>query len=409
MAQIEFNEFDFRKVHPIKLPFAEKYIYDVDNIFYADTGLLDARQTNMFFQEAGRMLINAINLFCDGYFDCAFYSLRQSFEISVTSLYLNENKSIIDKGNKKQSGFEQHTMVKSLKEQLEDYKELREGLLKPYFEKLRSIMEKMNKYIHKQGFSTMYTMRYSFEGRKTYKEEQLIKFFTYCLKACIGAVAIWRIVIDPMPALLNDETIFRKTREMITEPYSDEFIETYIGNDIFELYKQSTLYKEYYQYFNQYEEQNEAVFYLIHYQCINRNNLDDIYKQIHLLDIKERIAVLFITFSEHITNIIFGNGLFNFTSNIVFKGDDKSITYGEGIYDNYFKEHDINQPYKGGFISRFKFKNENVIVIHNELFLAEELSAFNLINEKCADYLQKENDNFNRIIDEYTNTNQQKM
>lgn len=142
MAQIEFNEFDFRKVHPIKLPFAEKYIYDVDNIFYADTGLLDARQTNMFFQEAGRMLINAINLFCDGYFDCAFYSLRQSFEISVTSLYLNENKSIIDKWNKKQSGFEQHTMVKSLKEQLEDYKELREGLLKPYFEKLRSIMEK---------------------------------------------------------------------------------------------------------------------------------------------------------------------------------------------------------------------------------------------------------------------------
>ena len=69
----------------------------------------------MFFQEAGRMLINAINLFCDGYFDCAFYSLRQSFEISVTSLYLNENKSIIDKWNKKQSGFEQHTMVKILK------------------------------------------------------------------------------------------------------------------------------------------------------------------------------------------------------------------------------------------------------------------------------------------------------
>ena len=97
MAQIEFNEFDFRKVHPIKLPFAEKYIYDVDNIFYADTGLLDARQTNMFFQEAGRMLINAINLFCDGYFDCAFYSLRQSFEISVSSLYLNEKPNLVFK------------------------------------------------------------------------------------------------------------------------------------------------------------------------------------------------------------------------------------------------------------------------------------------------------------------------
>ena len=83
MAEIEFNEFDFRKIHPIKLPFAEKYIYDIDYIFFADTGRWDARQTNMFFQEAGRMLVNAIHLFCQGYFDCAFYCLRQSFEISV--------------------------------------------------------------------------------------------------------------------------------------------------------------------------------------------------------------------------------------------------------------------------------------------------------------------------------------
>ena len=28
----------------------------------------------------------------------------------------------------------------------------------------------------------MYTMRYSFEGRKIYKEEQLIKFFTLLFK-----------------------------------------------------------------------------------------------------------------------------------------------------------------------------------------------------------------------------------
>ena len=82
-------------------------------------------------------------------------------------------------------------MVKSLKEQLKDYKELREGLLKPYFEKLRSIMEKMNKYIHKQGFSTMYTMRYSFEGRKIYKEEQLIKIFHLLFKRLVLVLLLY--------------------------------------------------------------------------------------------------------------------------------------------------------------------------------------------------------------------------
>lgn len=33
MAQIEFNEFDFRKVHPIKLPFAEN-TYMMLTIFF---------------------------------------------------------------------------------------------------------------------------------------------------------------------------------------------------------------------------------------------------------------------------------------------------------------------------------------------------------------------------------------
>ncbi|MCI1648582.1 MAG: hypothetical protein LKI39_16425 [Bacteroides sp.] len=405
MAQVNFNKLDFRKVDPIKLPFAEKYIYDIDYIFFADTGIWDARQTNIFFQEAGKMLINAINLFCDGYFDCAFYSLRQSYEISVTSLYLNENKDDIEKWNKKQKGFEQHTMVKSLKDQFNDYQELREGLLKPYFDKLRIIMENMNKYIHKQGFSTMYTTRYSFEGRKAYKEEKLVDFFTYCLKACIGAVAVWRIILDPMPVLLNDETIARKTREMCPEPYSDEFIEMYIGQEAIENYKKSTLYQEYYKYFNQFEEQNEAIFNIIHYQYINKNDFEDILKQIHLLTIQDRIAVLFMLASEHIVRVIFRKGIFCYTSNINLRGNDSSIIYENGAYSDFFEKGDINQIYKGGFISRFSFADEYVLVIHNELFADNELTTFNLINEQLAELLKKENDQLQKQIDAYILSN----
>lgn len=402
MAQVNLNDFDFRKVHPINFHFAEKYLSDINYIFFANTGIWGACQTNVFFQEAGRMLVNAINLFCDGYFDCAFYSLRQSFEISVTSIYLNKNKDDIEKWNKRQSGFEQNTMVKSLKVQFDNYKELREGLLKPYFDKLREIMENINKYIHKQGFATMYTTRYSFDGRKVYKEEKLVDFFTNCLKSCIGAVAVWRIVLDPMPALLNDETIFKKTCEMCSEPYSNEFIEMYIGQDVFENYKKSTLYQEYYNYFNKFEEQNESVFYIIHYQCINRNNFEDILKQMHLLSIQDRIAVLFIIASEYIVNVIFGNGISCYTCNINLNGNDNnSFTYGGGIYNDYFEKGDINQVYEGGYISRFLFANEYVLIIHNEMFADIELTSFNFINELLAELFQKENDQFQTQIDNY--------
>lgn len=401
MPEINFDEFDFRKIHPIKLPFAEKYIYDINYIFFADTGIWDARQTNMFFQEAGRMLVNAINLFCKGYFDCAFYCLRQSFEISVTSLYLNENKDVIKQWNKRQNGFEQNNMIKSLKKQSDDYKELREGVLASYFDWLRTVMEKMNKYIHKQGFSTMYTMRYSFEGRKIYKEEKLIIFFTYCLKACIGAVAVWRIVLDPMPALLNDKTIFRKTGEMLTEPYSDEFIDEYIGRKVFEQYKLSTLYQEYYKYFNQFEEQNEAIFNIIHYQVINRNDLDEICKQMHLLNIQDRIAVLFIMLSPHIVRVIFGHGAFCYSCNLKLNGSDQSITYGNGVYDKYFQHGDINQAYQNAYISRFTFNSECIIILHNNLFSDAELTTFHFLREQFAGLLQEESEEFNKLIDKY--------
>ena len=287
---------------------------------------------------------------------------------------------------------------------MDDYKELRDGLLKSYFDKLRNTMEKMNKYIHKQGFSTMYSMRNSFDGRKIYKEENLINTFTNCLKSCIGAVAVWRIVLDPMPALLNDETIFRKTREMIAEPYSDDFIDMYIGRDVFELYKQSTIYQDYYKYFNQFEEQNEGIFYITHYQVIDRNKFREIEKQMYLLTMQERVAVLFTLASNHIVRVIFESGhLYN--SNIKIKGNDTSYIIGYGVYDEYFQNADVNQPYKGANISRFKFHKEFVTTIHNELFSETELEAYKYISEMLGESLQKESDETNRLANDFLKSN----
>ena len=79
------------KVRKFALPNATKYIWDIDNITWAETGLIDAFGTNRFFDEASQMIANSIYLFQEVFFDAAFYSLRQSIEISIGTLYLTAN------------------------------------------------------------------------------------------------------------------------------------------------------------------------------------------------------------------------------------------------------------------------------------------------------------------------------
>ena len=46
----------------------------------------------VFFAEATQLLINSIFLYEEGYFDCAFYSVRQASEVFNAMLYLSEDK-----------------------------------------------------------------------------------------------------------------------------------------------------------------------------------------------------------------------------------------------------------------------------------------------------------------------------
>jgi len=65
---------------PQQIPNKEKYYHDLTNIEQSWTGRIDVMLANTFIQEAAQLIVNAIALFEHGYFDCAFYSLRQSLE-----------------------------------------------------------------------------------------------------------------------------------------------------------------------------------------------------------------------------------------------------------------------------------------------------------------------------------------
>jgi len=62
-------------IRPLPLPNKEKYYFDLLNIERSWSGRIGVAMVNAFIMEADQQLINAIELFEQGYFDCAYYSL----------------------------------------------------------------------------------------------------------------------------------------------------------------------------------------------------------------------------------------------------------------------------------------------------------------------------------------------
>lgn len=116
-------ETDRWKVRKFVLPNASDYLCDIDNITWAGTGLIDALGVNRFFEEASQMIANSVFLFQEGFFDAAFYSLRQSIEISLDTLYLTANPEKIKEWKKLEPGFESGKMAKYLQEHEPVFKE----------------------------------------------------------------------------------------------------------------------------------------------------------------------------------------------------------------------------------------------------------------------------------------------
>lgn len=61
-----------QNLRPLKLENKEKYYYDLVNIEHSWSGRMDINIGNTFIMEAEQQLINAIELFEMGYFDCAY-------------------------------------------------------------------------------------------------------------------------------------------------------------------------------------------------------------------------------------------------------------------------------------------------------------------------------------------------
>lgn len=369
----------FEHLIPEEYSQGDEHLWALYNIENAMVGVVGAMHSNVFFSEACHLIANAISLFRMGYFDCAFYSLRSALELSIGTLYITEKgEDEIKKWAKQEDGFEQGNMVKYLKNNASIYSNMRDVMC-DYFENIRNIQLRLNKYIHKQGLSTFYGFH---AGKMDVKiRKKRLNDFDDFVTHCIGAVAVYRLAIDPLPIILSDEKLMYKSPDFITEPYSDDFIKKYIGLKHIECYKKTQIYKDYYTYINNKETQNEGVFMLIHGAYYDRNYNNVILEQFHLLSFYEQMAVAFFSVSTKISDLILNNIFYS--SDIKSKRVSGGITIGEAFYNELFEKYPNEKTieYYNVFLTRVRVCDEWEYIEHNEILDAKELETLSQMAE----------------------------
>lgn len=393
----------FYQVAPIDFPQGENYISDIEFLTMSSNGIIDAQIANMTLNESCMMLINAVKVFQLGFFDCAFYSLRQTIELSLSGIYLSSDKNKIKSWNNWEKGFEKAAMIQELKKEDPDYKNIKEEL-SFYFNELRETQLEIDKYVHKQGFTTFYT----YHGRTAdYHTKHIRKLqcdFERYLKECIGAVAIYRLVIDPLPLLLMDEDIEMRTPDFITEPFGARFIENYIPEDVVKAYKQTEIYKGYYDDLSKREKQNDAVYALIHWSSINREKLEDYSNQAHLLSFHDKLALIITILSPKVTNCYLMNGcLWYHTENESQRGR-LSITFGNDYFQQFFHDDsNYNLPFENVFISKCLAFGETHYFEHNTPLVQQEIALI----ENSVFELNKNYEETNKRLQDWFNIQMQ--
>lgn len=378
------NHKENENIIPNSLPDKEQYYFDLMNIEDSFTGRLDVMFSNDFFREASQLIINAITLYEKGYFDCAFYSLRQSLEISTTIVYFvdddEENRKIEIKKWRNQERFpQQGQMLNQLQNRKKEFSNIKEKM-SSYFEEVEQTKRSLNKYVHKQGFDKFYIHRKNPFGKKFDETKMLLDFESSLIKS-IGAVAVFRLAIDPMPLLLNDVSIYRRTVQLMTDSYSDSFIEKYIGLEHINAYKETDLYKGHYDYFIQNEEMSPAVTDLVKDNFFNRENFDEIIKQKHLLGPHELVCVALFSFSDIIAKIYCIGGFHFYFSNT--KSKKSKIGWSSEdfkVFKNSTEKY--NRKYDEAYLSLFKKWDEEYFIEHNELFTELEINALEKLSTR---------------------------
>lgn len=363
---------------PVELTNKEKYFRDVSNIRYSFSGRVENELIiNIFIAEGAKLLINAIALFELGYFDCAYYSLRSAVDFSTTMVFLadmpSSEKDEYFRNWKDGGDFAmRNEMIKLLTQRGNVFADMK-SKMGDFFSDARELSQKLNKYVHKQGYHNLYVVANNpINAQKS--RADFINVFEYYLKKCIGVVAVMRLATDPFPILLMDEEILFRCFDSVTEPYDEGFIIEYIGEKTINDYKKTDLYVGYYEWFMGMEKRNEATNYVLRDKFINTMMKDQILAQIQLLPTDYAVSATIALACSKVVKVyppcIL---LFFFTERKSNRrGGICSVSTFEGFSKNSCK---YNQAYDEAYISVFSYKDNDYYAEHNEVLSNDEIKC----------------------------------
>lgn len=392
-----FKYSEWRKNENIKryeIPNVENYFEDLTNIEHSFSGRMDVPLANTFIMEAVQLVVNSISLFELGYFDNAYYSLREAIEISTTIVYLSD---MPDKERREKMEDWKNTkdfpMQGQMLNQLYKYgiviSDMKEKM-KSFFDEIKNIGKKINKCIHKQRLRFFYVSRNHPINMKK-DDKVFIENHVDFLEKTIGIIAVMRLAIDPYPVLLMDEEILLRCFDSMTEAYKNEFVEKYITNETLKDYKKTEMYINHYNRHSTEEKKNYAVFDIMKHQVIDTTKRKEILSQIHLLDNTDKIATYIALISKKVVKIYtYGGFQMYFTDR---KTNRKELSW-DGMEFKQFEESNekFNQNYDEVFISVFTYnigdnKQESFFVEHNKCLNDYDI---NLIKELSVDKIKED-------------------
>ena len=375
------------------LPEHDKLINIIRELFPA-TGIAQNLFCNSFMLEAVELIKHSIFLYEEGFFDCAFYSLRQSIEI-LNNMLLCADDDVRLKNWKSKGWFPSDKNVKeTLKKQNIAYREIK-SKLPEFFEKVDINLQKANKYIHKQGFDTFYT---SYKRKTDSDRNECTNLFLDFIRQAIGMVLIMNIALDPLALALSDPDVeMHIPFDPMTEPIPIHIFEELLSMDILEKIKDTKHYKELKEYFLSQEELNEATYEVIHYQHFDIHRLKDIEKQSHLLDIEQKL-ILHILLDGINASYFYPQYYSLLGYSTSYKARVLLNSWSSDQFDEYLGENcKQNIPWNDMYISVFQLLDSYLVIQHNDIFKDEEIHIIETnVNSVNQQYTQLSAPQYNK-------------
>ena len=341
------------------------------------TGNLNEMFCNMFFSESVELLKHAFFLYEDGYFDCAFYSLRQSIE-NMNNMLLSAVNADKYELWKEKGRFPTDKAVKDLLSRQNDaYNEIK-TVIPEFFEQYDELLRKANKYIHKQGFDTFYVSN----NISNFKDqEERTNLFLSFLKYAIGMMLIMNIALDPLSLALSDyEVDSHIPFDPMTEPIPIGIFEKYLSLDIIEKIKTTDHYTALKDYFLNMEELNEATYAVLRYNHFNVEQLDEIEKQITQLDLSQALMFCILKSDIKATHFYWDYDILGYSTS--YKPKVHIREYRSNQFDDYLQgDIKCNCDWQGMYISIFRALDSYLIVQHDEPLTETEVSTLTFLVE----------------------------